>query len=70
MKFGILSIFLLLIIEISSNLVKGKAITEEKNDCTKFLNFIKGDNKSYSIYSCCLQPGVACKDGYIIRLEG
>jgi len=69
MKFCFFSIYLFLIIEISFNLVKGLAITEEKNDCTKFYNFIRGDNKIYFKEECCKEKSITCEDGYIIKLE-
>jgi len=70
MKFGNFSTILFIIIEISFNFVKGKAITEEKNDCTKFYNFKRGDNKIYSIDECCSENAVTCENGYITKLEG
>jgi len=70
MKFGKFSSFLFLTYEASFYLVRGKANTEEKNDCTKFYNFIKENNKIYSVNDCCSEPGISCENGYIIKLEG
>jgi len=67
MNFGNFITFLYLIYEISFNLVIGQAINNEKNDCTKLYNFLRGDSIDYSIESCCNNvPGVVCDDeGYI-----
>jgi len=83
MKFGNFSVLLFLLNKISFNLVSGKAINdekfvmatgtainEEKNDCTKFYNLIRADNKIYTVDECCSESGVTCKDGHITDLEG
>jgi len=64
------------------NLKKGKAVTEEKfvletetalneekNDCTKYYNYIRGDNKIYSIDECCSEHSIKCEDGFITKIE-
>jgi len=69
MKFGKLALsFLFLIYEITFSLVTGQAINGEKNDCTKFYNFIRGDDKVYSNDECCSESeitGIYCENGYI-----
>jgi len=47
----------------------GTAMNEEKNDCTKFYNFIRGDNKVYSIDECCSENDVTCENGYITEIN-
>ena len=68
MKFGNFVLFLFLIYETSFYLVTGKT-SEEKNDCTKLYNLVRGDNKVYSLTDCCLESGVKCENGYITKLE-
>jgi len=66
MKFRNFVLFLFLIYETFFYLVTGKT-NEEKNDCTKFFNFMLKDNKDYSSEDCCLKQGIRihCEDGYI-----
>ena len=68
MKFGNFISFLFLIFETFFYLVSGKTNQEEKNDCTKFNNFINGDNKIYSD-ECCSDFRIKCKDGYITSID-
>jgi len=60
--------FLFLIYE-TFYLVKGQIINEEKNDCTKFYNYIRGDKETYSVEECCSEAGITCKNGYIKNIE-
>jgi len=67
MKFEIY-VFLLLIYE--AFFVKGQTINDEKNDCTKYYNFMLGNNKDYSADDCCREYAIKCKDGYITDITG
>jgi len=71
MNFGIFIPFLFLICEISFYLVTGQSTNEEgKNDCTKFLNFVNSDNKTYTDLDCCSNNEIMrCEDGYITYME-
>jgi len=64
MKFKFLVVVLFLIYEISFYLVKGQTI-EEKNDCTKYYNFIYKNHRDYSIEECCSSSEINCENGYI-----
>jgi len=44
-------------------------MNEEKNDCTKYYNFIRGDNKVYSIDKCCSESAIICENGYITNIN-
>jgi len=68
MKFESFVAILYLIYE-TFYLVKGQVINEEKNDCTKLYNYIRGDNKTYSIEECCSEDGIICNNGYITTIE-
>jgi len=68
MKFGNYLSFLFLIYETTFYLVTGQFVNGEKNDCTKFYNFIRGDDKVYSNDECCSESeitGIYCENGYI-----
>jgi len=60
---------LLLIYESSVYLVFGQTI-KEKNDCTKFYNYLNGDSKEYDKNSCCTERKIDCdEDGYIKEMS-
>lgn len=65
MKFLIFVASLFLIYELSFNLVIGQTVNNEKSDCTKLYNFLKGNSEDYA-NSCCGNNGVDCdNEGYI-----
>jgi len=53
MEHGKFVVFLFLIYETSFYLVMGQTISEERNDCTKFYNFINGGFEYYDNEICC-----------------
>ena len=55
--------------ETSLNIVTGQVVNEEINDCSKLYNFVRGDNKIYSIDDCCSKSGIACENGYITNID-
>jgi len=68
MKFLRFIISLFLIYGVSFHLVKGQANanTNEKSDCTKLFNFLKGDSQDYANNCCVENKGITCdNDGYI-----
>jgi len=70
MKFGKFVVLLFLLYENSFYIVTGQTINEEKNDCTKFYNFINGDSLDYDIKSCCSLSEINCDyEGHIISFE-
>jgi len=70
MKFRIIVSFLFLVYELSFNFIKGQSTKEEdKNDCTKLLNFVKADNKSYNMTECCSEDGIRCQNGYFTYIS-
>jgi len=64
MKFLSFVAYLLLIFDTSFYLVIGQAVNNEKSDCTKLYNFLKGDTNDYA-NNCCGSPGIQCDKGYI-----
>jgi len=69
MKFESYISLLYIIIETFFYLVTGQIINEEKNDCTKYYNFIRGDEKDYLIDDCCSEHDVTCENGYITQIN-
>jgi len=51
MIFANFVLFLFFIYKISFYLVLGQNV--EKNDCTKYFNYVRGDNKIYTMSDCC-----------------
>ncbi len=69
MKFGNSLIFLFFVIcETTFYLTTAQTVNEEKNDCTKFYNFIRGDNVVYSADACCSEFAIQCENGYITNI--
>jgi len=64
MKFLRFVVSLFLLFEISIYLVTCETVNNEKSDCTKLYNFLKGDSNDYAD-SCCLESGIECEEGYI-----
>jgi len=62
--------FLLLVYETFFCLVSGQSCNEDKNDCTKLYNFLRGDHEIYSSNDCCAEKGIVCEDGYIVNING
>jgi len=65
MRFRKLVSLLCITYETSLYLVEGQTIDEEKNDCTKLYNFVRGDNEIYSSEDCCSESGIKCENGNI-----
>jgi len=65
MKFGIFLTFLFLIYETSFYLVSGQT-NDNRSDCTKLYNFLKGDDVDYANNCCTNTPGLNCdNEGFI-----
>jgi len=71
MKFGNFITFLFLIYETFSNLVVGKKVKEEKNDCEKLVFYLQNYTIPNLEYCCkMMEKGIECdKDGYITLLS-
>jgi len=74
MKYRKFIVSLLLIYETTFYIVTGQTDIEEKNDCTKFNNFINGDSKYYDNDICCSESdliyGIECDyEGNFISFE-
>jgi len=69
MKFGVFITFIFLIYEPSFYSVIGQTTEIEPSDCTKLLNFLKGDKKNYD-KECCDSSKIECdEEGYIINYK-
>jgi len=62
MNFRKIVAFFFFFFETSIYLVRGKTSKEDKSDCTKLLNYLKGNSKEYE-NNCCTNDGdIRCND--------